>query len=161
MDDIGIRFLEKIFKDLYKENSVKRYKKDKFSNIDEYMQKLKRVTEGRHKDYVIKLLTSYYVIKEENIPYNIDKAQVISSHKNSLSVWINYLIDDTCSYPMWVKYWVFRSLIKIGTYDEVNNTWQVRSKKTLSPFIDFNAEALADTVFIVMKYVNKKEINDE
>ena len=161
MNESAIRFLDKVFKDLYKEYSVKRYKKDKFSNIDEYMQKLKRVTEGRHKDYVIKLLTSYYVIKEENIPYNIDKAQVISSHKNSLSVWINYLIDDTCSYPMWVKYWVFRSLIKIGTYDEVNNTWQVRSKKTLSPFIDFNAEALASTVSTVMKYVNKAKLNNE
>ena len=164
MNESAIRFLDKVFKDLYKEYSVRRYKKDKISNIDEYMQKfekfLKSCTEGRRKDYVIKLLTDNYVIKEENIPYNIDTAQVISGQRDSLSVWINYLIDDTCSYPMWVKYWVFRSLIKIGTYDEVNNTWQVRSKKTLSPFIDFNAEALASTVSAIMKSVNK-EINDE
>ena len=164
MNESAIRFLDKVFKDLYKEYSVRRYKKDKISNIDEYMQKfekfLKSCTEGRRKDYVIKLLTDNYVIKEENIPYNIDTDQVISGQRDSLSVWINYLIDDTCSYPMWVKYWVFRSLIKIGTYDEVNNTWQVRSKKTLSPFIDFNAEALASTVSAIMKSVNK-EINDE
>ena len=164
MNESAMRFLDKVFKDLYKEYSVRRYKKDKISNIDEYMKKfekfLKSCTEGRRKDYVIKLLTDNYVIKEENISYGIDKEQVISGQRDSLSVWINYLTDDTCSYPMWVKYWVFRSLIKIGTYDEVNNTWQVRSKKTLSPFIDFNAEALASTISAVMKSVNK-EINDE
>lgn len=71
---------------------------------------------------------------------------VIKDQKNSLDNWIDYLASDEAKYPDWLKYFAFRSVLRMGNYDkdrEVFNERTRKGRKTIAPFPELNREALA------------------
>ncbi len=89
---------------------------------------------------------------------------VIADQKKSLESWTEYLVSkDTDMYPMWVKYWMFTGMSKLSKYNATNGQFGNRDKSTVAPFAELNREALGLVVDYVLKYTNKKsleEIND-
>ena len=66
-------------------------------------------------------------------------------------------------YPMWIKYWMFTGMTKLSKYNATNGQFGNRDKSTVTPFAELNREALGLVVDYVLKYTNKKsleEIND-
>lgn len=122
-----------------------------------------------------------YVIKPENIPDSYFETQsriarergegnieisperknqlinsVIKDQESSLDNWINYFISPEADhYPMWVKYWAFRSMLKLSLYDKEKKSFGLRGKNTVAPFPELNHEALANVVDKIDKGVNK------
>lgn len=164
----GEKFLDKIFKDLYLSDEVNHtalVSNDKYENIRLYMERLERVhnraTTEYKKNLVRRMYYDKYVIKEAAIPDNRDKENIIMDQRKSLDKWIDYLTSDDVKWPMWVKYWVFQGVLKIGTYDESHDVYMKRSKKTIAPFMELNSEVLIKCVELILKHVNKESITDD
>lgn len=68
---------------------------------------------------------------------------IITDQKSSLDSWIDYLSSKDATYPDWLKYYAFRSILGIGEYDKEKKQFTKRSKGTVKPFPDLNREALA------------------
>ena len=77
MGNEQLRFIDKLYKDLYLDETVIRYgsgnKYDKFSNIKAYIEKVEELYNkmndtGRHIEWLRKLYYDKYVIKAEDIP---------------------------------------------------------------------------------------------
>ena len=51
--------------------------------------------------------------------------EVIENQKRSLDVWLDYFLsEDAKVYPFWAKYWAFQGMLKLGTYDKKEGTFQ-------------------------------------
>lgn len=68
----------------------------------------------------------------------IEKAQI---QKRSLQSWITYLKEGE-GYPIWFKYYVVRSLKKMGQFNRDSTSYSTRTEKTVAPFPEANAESL-------------------
>lgn len=68
---------------------------------------------------------------------------IITDQKSSMDNWIDYLSSKDATYPDWLKYYSFRSMLSLGEYDKENKQFTKRSKTTTKPFPDLNREALA------------------
>jgi hypothetical protein len=68
---------------------------------------------------------------------------IIADQKSSLDVWTDYLTSDDTTYPDWLKYYAFRSVLFMGSYDKESKKFSKRDKGTVKPFPDLNREALA------------------
>ncbi|MEE3343116.1 MAG: DUF4116 domain-containing protein [Bacilli bacterium] len=167
----GEEFLNKCYKELHMSEEVMhtaQNKDSKAEKVHRYMDRLERVNKKaiKRKNDIANLKKLYhkkYVIKEENIPDYIDeksKKQIIKDQEESLDKWLDYLLDSNSPYPTWAKYWVFQGMLKIGTYNEANNTYHKRNKKTINPFIEANPEVIAKCIDLVTKHVNSEQIND-
>ena len=166
MNETGIKFLDKLYANLYMSDQVQHTKDNKdnrYQAIQKYLDRLERVhikadTESK-KNHLKRLYFDKYVIKEENVSIDADANQVISAQKKTLSMWIDYLSDPTTSYPMWAKYWAFQGMLKMGSYDEFNGKYLKRDKKTIAPFVDPNPEIIAKSIDAIIKLANEVEIN--
>ena len=168
----GEEFLNKLYKDLNLSAEVKhtaKGTKDKNEAVKRYMDRLeyiqsKAANSSRLSDIELlkHLYHRKYVIKEENVPNYGDefKENIIKSQKESLDKWLDYLLDENTKYPMWAKYWVFQGMLKIGNYDEANEVYQKRSKKTIAPFIEVNPEVIGRCISLIMDHINKSKLND-
>lgn len=153
------------------------------------LERQERIFSGEHTELEQYLKNRYYdkyVIKIEDIPNSYwetqqrialergyghieytkslkrkEAKQIIEEQKRSLETWINYLMKENTSYPMWTRYWAFQGMLKLGKYDKGNGTFSKRSKGTTSPFIGLNAEALAHTIGTVQNYYEGKSIDDK
>ncbi len=122
--------------------------------IGTYLQRLETTLELSIKrnnfERLKNILLDKYVIKEEYIPRDkyseSEIKEIINIQEKTLSVWIDYLFYDDCPYPMWIKYWIFRSVVITGNYEAATEKYLRRTKKTLSPFLELNAEALSRVV---------------
>lgn len=196
MNKEAIRLLDRLYKDLYLNESVLHHgsgnKYDKFNNIKSYIDKLEdihtRVSEtGRHVDYLKQLYYDKYVIKKEDIPESYYEHQkeialergyghveitegqksqiqeeVINNQKARLDIWLDYFLSENASvYPFWAKYWAFQGMLKLGTYDKEKGEFHKRTKNTVEPFADLNREALAMSIDVIIKMLNKEEIDDK
>ena len=84
---------------------------------------------------------------------------IISDQKSTLNNWVDYLSSsDSSSYPMWAKYWAFKNMVKLSSYDKEKKAFGKRDKGTVAPFPDLNREALAYVVDIIVKKANKEHI---
>ena len=85
-------------------------------------------------------------------------AEVIAQdQKSTLDNWLDYLSSpDSESFPMWVKYWAFASMLKLSSYDKEKKVFGKRDKGTVAPFPDLNREALAYVVDAIIKKVGKE-----
>ena len=89
---------------------------------------------------------------------------VIANQEKSLDKWIDYLTStDADVYPMWAKYFAFRSMVEMGklvkTESEdgrVNANFQKRTKDTVALFPPLNPRALALTFDVLAKQVEQK-----
>ena len=88
MDTEGIKFLDKLYQDLYMSDVVQHTKDNKdnrYEAIGKYLDRLERVhskadTESK-KEHLLKLYFDRYVIKEEDIPNGYDKQAIIDAQK--------------------------------------------------------------------------------
>ena len=163
-DYLGEKFLNRLYKDMYLSEEVQHTSK-KGDGIEEtikkYMDRLERIHNQANTESKKNLLKSFYfrkyIIKEENIPFWVNKKEIIDSQKKRLSMWIDYLTDDGAMYPMWAKYWAFQGMLKLGTYDEAREVYQRRSEKTLAPFVEANPEIISNCIYNMMRYLESKE----
>lgn len=78
----------------------------------------------------------------------------------SLDLWIDYFFDaDTENYPMWVKYWAFTNIVKLGKYDPDTNTFAVRSNSFMGPFEEVNREAFPIVADAILLKANKGDLS--
>ncbi|MBI2596039.1 hypothetical protein HYW46_04890 [Candidatus Daviesbacteria bacterium] len=87
--------------------------------------------------------------------YRQELAQtIIEDQKKSLDLWVDYLASDEAKYPDFLKYFAFRSVLRMGNYDKNKGIFNERTKgrKTVAPFPELNREALA----IVLGDLEKK-----
>lgn len=74
---------------------------------------------------------------------------LVSNQAQSLDSWVDYLTSDDAPYPMWAKYWAFRSVVKMGKLEKTEDgkaRFAVREKNTTSSFPVLNQRALANTI---------------
>lgn len=133
---------------------------------------------------IISCLKKYYfdnfVISFENVPNyyfdskkricikrgtsfskNVETNKLIKWQEKSLEKWIDYLISDDNDYPMWVRYWIFKSVLSLGYYDYDKNVFNVRTDNTIFPFAKLDFDALDSSVKSVMFYYEDENISDE
>lgn len=92
--------------------------------------------------------------------YRQELAQTVrEDQKESLDLWVDYLASDDAKYPDWLKYFAFRSVLRMGNYDKSKGVFNERTKgkKTTAPFAELNREALA----IVLGDLEKKYSNNK
>lgn len=78
----------------------------------------------------------------------------IEDQRRSLDAWIDYLASDDAKYPDALKYWTFRSVLKMGRFDKKKEKFTNREGKgSVAPFPELNREALA----VIMEDMEKKE----
>lgn len=138
---------------------------DRFRDIIERKEPAKR---ERGIEALKKVLHDRFIIKEDEIPESYFEGQkrlareqghgdieisdelrrqltevIITDQKGSLDQWIDYLASSDATYPDWLKYYAFRSVLSMGEYDKEKKQFTKRSKGTVKPFPDINREALA------------------
>ena len=187
-----IKFIDRLYRDLYSSNDVQKHtsSKDKYKSIKEYITLLENIHNGmikhNHIDILKKMYHDKYVIKEEDIPDSYYKHEqqlalergygyveydeeekeelneiIINDQKKSLDKWLDYFLNKDSSYiPFWVKYWAFQGMLKLGSFDKEKGKYTKRNKHTVTKFAELNREALALSIDYLLKYLNKKEIND-
>ncbi|MBI4087741.1 MAG: hypothetical protein HY434_02845 [Candidatus Liptonbacteria bacterium] len=92
----------------------------------------------------------------DEIPGDIRKelAETITTdQKNSLDEWVDYLASDDAKYPDYLKYFAFRSILRMGRYDKKKKAFSERTGGAIAPFPDLNREALA----IVLESFERQE----
>jgi hypothetical protein len=166
----GERFLDIIFKDLYKSEEVLHTKeKDdtKEDSINRYLNRLEKIHKKANieskKNLIKHLYYDKYVIKQEDIKgkNSKEKEDIIENQKKTLSTWIDYLIDDNTEYPMWAKYWVFQQVLKIGTYDEISAKYTKRTKYTINPFVEVIPEVISKCINNIVELFKDKKMSTQ
>lgn len=144
---------------------------NKYERIEKYLNRLENVHRDIINNDKISLIKRYYynnyIIKKENITdkyfehlnkialdrgfghdaytendKKIEIEKIINEQRESLNRWLDYFFSsDTEMYPVWFKYYVFQSIVKMGTYDKANNRYNRRKDDTISNFPDINREA--------------------
>ena len=77
----------------------------------------------------------------------------VEDQRRSLDAWIDYLASDDAKYPDALKYWTFRSILKMGRFDKERGKFANREGKgPVAPFPELNREALA----VIMDDMEKK-----
>ncbi len=153
-----------------------------------YLTKISAKAESspRSLEQVKTILNNQFIIKETDVPESYYALQVkiakerghgditltndqkkqladtaITDQKKSLESWTEYLVSkDTNMYPMWIKYWMFTGMTKLSKYNATNGQFGNRDKSTVAPFAELNREALGLVVDHVLKYTNKKSLED-
>lgn len=191
----GEKFLLKLYdRDLYNKKSVKHSSNisdNKFEAVKKYLDRLDGTKKAfnRDKQGAVKYLKNRYydkyVIKDSDIPINYLKKKkkmcdirevpysekdvvnkTIQNQKKTLDRWLDYLMSDDIDYPMWVRYWAFQGMLKLGNFNFSNHSFLKRSRNTPYPFARFNEKALRMSMDLVMNYysyddrIADKELDD-
>ncbi len=74
--------------------------------------------------------------------------ETIDKQTESLDQWIDYLLSEDATYPDWLKYYAFRNILGLTSYDRQKGEFPRRSVNsvdwtTLREFPELNREALA------------------
>ena len=86
---------------------------------------------------------------------------LIEDQHNSLDLWVDYLTSPDAKYPDELKYWAFRSMLGMSTYDKEQQRFGKRTKGTINPFPELNQEALALALGAVEKHHNNENITED
>ncbi len=133
-----------------------------------------------------KVMHKLHIIKPEDVPYRVfeleqDVAeeqghgrpeitkefkqrkieQIQEDQMRSLDRWIDYLASPDAAYPLWVKYWALRSVLKMGKYDKATGQFKKRSQDTVTAFPMLNPRALAITVDVMVKKLVQAKIKEQ
>lgn len=95
------------------------------------------VEQGRGAD-IEKLESSHNVI-EHYKPLIEEKASI---QRRTLSSWLDYLQKNDAQHPAWFRYFVVRSLEKMGSLNREKGEYNKRTPTTVAPFPELNSEAL-------------------
>ena len=168
----GEKFLLKLYRELYSKESVKHsgtISDNKYELINKYLKRLEkteRIFLSENEEMIKYLKNRYYdkyVIKKEDIQSNREdtKQKIINSQKESLDKWIDYLMKEETSYPMWTRYWAFQGMLQLGKFDKDNKKFTNRSKKTTMPFVELNKDALKKSIELAIDSLNENKPNNE
>ena len=177
-----------IVKDASSRTEVRERLLDYFNRLEEVH---KRVAESKSKTGENMLKNFYYdlyVIKPENIPEAYFQNQVriarergmgnitlteedrkryadaaIEDQKLTLDKWIEYFLydDESKSYEMWEKYWVFQGLQSLGKYDKETKKFAKRDDTTVYPFPPVEKEYIFTTIHLMEEYIKSKTGDEE
>ena len=89
---------------------------------------------------------SYDEVRSDYVKMVSDKRE---KQISSLSSWLTYLQTNDGQTPAWFRYLVVRDLRTMGAFDRGNGSFARRSKDTVAPFPEINAEAIG-FVFNIM-----------
>ncbi|RYZ77105.1 MAG: hypothetical protein EOP05_02945 [Proteobacteria bacterium] len=85
------------------------------------------------------------------------REQVIADQEHSLDRWVEYLSSSEAAvYPIWTRYWMLAGVTKLSKFQPESSSFATRSKQTIAPFPELNAEALS---YVVAALVNKIQAN--
>jgi hypothetical protein len=59
---------------------------------------------------------------------------IITDQKSSIDNWIDYLSSEDVTYPDWLKYYAFRSMLNMSSYDKSRHEFGKRDKGTTAPY---------------------------
>ena len=85
--------------------------------------------------------------------------EVIDDQKKTLDKWIEYFLydEESKSYEMWEKYWVFQGLQSLGKYDKENSKFSKRDKTTVYPFPSVEREYIFTTLKLMEDFLKDKK----
>ena len=167
--------------------------------IDDWMKVLERTHQGHRDDPRVleRIKTSYhrqYVIEPEQVPESAfaleaqiarnmgygdipitdefrqaKTKEIISNQEESLDRWVDYLSSPDAVYPMWLKYWAFTSITKMGKLEKNTTTdehgvehettrFARRTEDTVAPFPPLNPRALALTLSAIEAKASQRGI---
>ncbi len=84
---------------------------------------------------------------------------IVADQSSTLNNWIEYLSSPDATYPDWLKYYTFRSILGMGEYDKEKKQFAKRSKSTTKPFPDINREALAYVLDAISQKYGKRHVD--
>ncbi len=84
---------------------------------------------------------------------------IIADQRSTLDSWVDYLSSSDATYPDWLKYYAFRSILGMGEYDKEKKQFAKRSRGTTKPFPDINREALAYVLDAISQKYGKRHID--
>ena len=134
VEEVHKHALDKNKLSLLKNFYYKKYVIKKENITDKYFEHLEQIYFERGYGHV-----TYTETQKEQ-----EKEVIINDQKKSLDTWIDYFVsEDSNMYPMWFKYYAFLSVVKLGSFDKVSNTFNKRTESTIAIFPDLNREALS------------------
>ena len=85
--------------------------------------------------------------------------EVIDDQKKTLDKWIEYFLydEESKSYEMWEKYWVFQGLQNLGKYDKETSKFSKRDKSTVYPFPPVEREYIFTTLKLMEDFLKDKK----
>jgi len=85
--------------------------------------------------------------------------EVIDDQKETLDKWIEYFLydEESKSYEMWEKYWVFQGLQSLGKYDKETGKFSKRDKTTVYPFPPVEREYIFTTLKLMEDFLKDKK----
>lgn len=99
----------------------------------------KRIAIEQGRGQAVERLKSMPDIVQRYKPLVFEKAEI---QRKTLSAWLDYLQKNDAKHPMWFRYFVVRSLEKMGMLDKERAAYSKRAAKTVAPFPELNSEAL-------------------
>lgn len=159
-----------------------------FDRLEKIHQKVSESKRGEDLKLLKKFYHNLYVIKPEDIPDsyfeheqqimrergygNIEITserkqtlinQIIEDQEESLDKWIEYFLfdEESKSYEMWEKYWVFQGLQQLGKYNKETGKFSKRDKHTVYPFPPVEREAIFTTLKLMEDYIKDKKGDNE
>ena len=164
----------------------------KYEKIRKYLERLesihRKLSEKERLELIKKFYYKKYVIKPENITNEYfnhlekialnrgyghikyseyqktkEKEIIINDQKKSLDIWIDYFCsEDSNMYPIWFKYYVFQSVVKLGSFNKEKNIYNQRTEDTISIFPELNREALAQIYdYFVAQIKGEEDFDDK
>ena len=89
--------------------------------------------------------------------------EVIDAQKKTLDKWIEYFLydEESKSYEMWEKYWVFQGLQSLGKYDKETSKFSKRDKTTVYPFPSVEREYIFTTLKLMEDFLKDKKSEED
>ncbi len=159
-----------------------------FERLEELHNKVSKTKSVNGEKLLKNFYYDLYVIKPENIPDtyfqnqvrlarergygNIELTEedkmrkteeVIDDQKKTLDKWIEYFLydEESKSYEMWEKYWVFQGLQNLGKYDKENSKFSKRDKTTVYPFPPVEREYIFTTLKLMEDFLKDKKSEED
>ena len=159
-----------------------------FERLEELHNKVSETKSVNGEKLLKSFYYDLYVIKPENIPDayfqnqvrlarergygNIELTEedkrrmteeVIDDQKKSLDKWIEYFLydEESKSYEMWEKFWVFQGLQNLGKYDKETGKFSKRDKSTVYPFPPVEREYIFTTLKLMEDFLKDKKSEED
>ena len=180
-DYMGEKFLNEVYANLPKDEAIRHIIARTLDMDDEMVERkvpetfrrthiyLDRI-EDIHKRAGDKGLSEYfkhfyherYIVKKEDLPTTMServKESRIEEQKRTLDAWIDYLMDPSLKYPMWLKYWIFHEVLKMGDYK--NGKYMARTFNTFAPFLEVDPIVVESWFHDIMKRMEAANDNKD
>lgn len=157
--------------------------------ISGYLQRLEKVhhsvKDNEHKlnllkqfyydKYTIKELPENYIRLQQKIKRKrgLDSSSITEEEKkqflknvqleqkNSLDVWIDYLVSDENNYPIWFKNYVFQGMLRLNKFDKDTMSFGKRTVTTTEAYVELNKRVLANVYETLKNEIGSDNLSKE